>query len=318
MRVVFFGTPELAVPTLAAVAGRHEVVGVVCQPDKPQGRSGTPAPPPVKVYAQAHGLPVHQPAKLNDGSFEAWLRELAPDIGVVAAYGRLLKQPILDAFPRGLLNVHPSLLPKYRGPSPIQSAVLAGEEVTGVSIMRITLEMDAGDVLLQEQVPIDPNESAEDLTARLAQVGATLMLQAMDLVAEGQAQFTPQDPAGVIHCRMFEKRHGAICWECPALTIHNQVRASLPWPVAYCLLDRQVIRIHKTRVAQEEGSGADPAMPGAIVAVGKEGIRVATGEGKLDILQLQSPGKKVLSAEEFLRGRKLTVGQRFTSATDAG
>ena len=317
MRVVFFGTPELAVPTLAAVADRHEVAAVVCQPDQPKGRSGTPAPPPVKEYALAHGLTVHQPAKLNDGTFEEWLRGIAPEIGVVAAYGRLLKQPILDLFPLGLMNVHPSLLPKYRGPSPIQSAVLAGEEVTGVSIMRISLEMDAGDVLLQEQVPIDPNENAGDLTMRLAQSGATMMLKALDQAAAGQANFSPQDPAAVSHCRMFEKRHGAICWECPAKTIHDQVRASLPWPVAYCLLEGQTVRIHKTRVAQEDGSGADPKLPGTIVALGNEGIRVATGQGMLDIVQLQIPGKKVLGAEEFLRGRKLTVGQRFEGATNA-
>lgn len=152
MRTVFFGTPDIAVPTLRAIEALHEVTAVVCQPDRPQGRSKRPVPPPVKVAAEKLGIPVHQPTKLNDGTFEAWLREQAPDVCTIAAYGRILKQPVLDIPPHGWLNVHPSLLPKYRGPSPIRSAVLNGDTVTGVSIMRLVLEMDAGDVLDRKSV----------------------------------------------------------------------------------------------------------------------------------------------------------------------
>ena len=171
MRTVFFGTPELAVPALAAVAAHHNVTAVVCQPDRPKKRSKRPVPPPTKAWAVEHEIPVHQPLKLNDGAFEAWLKEQRPELCAIAAYGRLLKQPILDVPPEGWLNIHPSLLPRYRGPSPIQSAILNGDPVTGVSIMRLTLEMDAGDVLLQEETPVADDDTTESLSARLAQLG---------------------------------------------------------------------------------------------------------------------------------------------------
>ncbi len=307
MRTVFFGTPELAVPSLARAAECSEIAAVVCQPDKPQGRSGTPAPPPVKVWAVEHGIPVLQPAKLNDGTFEAWLREQRPDVCLMAAYGRLLKQPILDVPPLGWLNVHPSLLPRWRGPSPIQTAILAGDAETGVTIMRVILEMDAGDIVLQQTTPIGPDETSEELSARLAVMGADLLAQAMGLVEQGKASATPQDPETVVFCALFNKEDGRIRWDGPAWRIHNRVRASIPWPVAQCLYRGEVCRILRTTPVE---TPAD-APPGTITQVLKDRVLVATGEGQLAILRFQAPGKKPMDMSAFLLGRRIEPGERF-------
>ncbi len=310
MRTVFFGTPELAVPTLKAVAASHEVTAVVCQPDKPQGRSKKLVPPPVKTTAEALGIPVHQPSKLNDGSFEAWLREQQPEICTVAAYGRMLKQPILDIPPQGWLNVHPSLLPRWRGASPIQTALLAGDTETGVSIMRIVLEMDAGDILLQERVPIAPETTHPELSAQLAKLGARMMVEAMELVANGRAEFTPQDPAKVTHSRIITKEDGRIDWTKSAWAIHNQVRALQPWPIAHCQFREQPFRILRSRVV--EANDTPQGAPGEIVAVGKQHLYVATGEGVLELLEVQVPGKRIVQTGEFLRGHRIEAGARFS------
>jgi methionyl-tRNA formyltransferase len=307
VRIVFFGTPDLAVPTLAAVAACHEVVAVVTQPDRPQGRSKTPSPPPVKVWAEAHGLPVHQTDVLNDGAFEAWLRAQAPEICVVAAYGRLLKQPILDVPPLGWLNVHPSLLPRWRGPSPIQTAILAGDAESGVSIMRMILEMDAGDVVLQERTPIGADETAGILTDRLAQLGARMMVTALEQAAAGALHATPQDPALVTHCHLFRKDDGRIRWARPAVELARLVRAAHPWPVAHCLYQGEVVRLHRVAVRGD----ATEAAPGTVVAVERDCVWVATGAGLLGILEFQAPGKRALPMPDFLRGRAIQAGDQF-------
>ncbi len=307
MRTVFFGTPELALPSLAAVAARHEVTAVVCQPDRPQGRSKTPVPPPVKVWALEHGIPVCQPEKLNDGTFAAWLRAQAPELCALAAYGRLLKQPILDIPSKGWLNVHPSLLPRWRGPSPIQTAILEGDAVTGVTIMRLTLEMDAGDILLQESMPIGPEENAAELTERLAEAGAQLLIEGMERVSRGTAEFRPQDNAAAAYCAMFEKQHGQIRWGGTAQAIHNRVRACIPWPVAHCLYRGEVCRIHRSAVVEETAE----ARPGTVTRVEKDRVLVAAGQGQLAILQFQAPGKKALPMGEYLRGHRIEVGEQF-------
>ena len=307
MRTVFFGTPEIAVPTLRAVEALHEVTAVVCQPDRPQGRSKRPMPPPVKVAAEKLGISVHQPEKLNDGEFEAWLRDQAPDVCTIAAYGRLLKQPLLDIPPQGWLNVHPSLLPKYRGPSPIQSAILNGDTETGVTIMRLVLEMDAGDIVLQEKVAIGENETALELAGRLGMLGANLMLKSLRMLEEGRAAFTPQDPAGVVECRMFEKLDGRIRWGMRATEIHNLVRASQPWPIAHCHFHGDVYRIHETRLLD----GPAVAAPGVIEDVRKDCLIVATGEGHIAITGIQAPGKRTMTVDEYLRGHQLGAGDAF-------
>lgn len=311
MRTVFFGTPEIAVPTLRAVEALHDVTAVVCQPDRPQGRSKRPVAPPVKVAAEKLGIPVHQPEKLNDGNFEAWLRDQAPDVCTIAAYGRLLKQPLLDIPRLGWMNVHPSLLPKYRGPSPIQSAILNGDAETGVTIMRLVLAMDAGDILLQEKVSIGDNETALELAGRLGMLGADLMLKSLRLLEEGRATFTPQDPDGIVECRMFEKSDGRIRWAAPARTIHNLVRAAQPWPIAHCHFHDEVYRIHQTRLLD----GPANAAPGVIESIEHDALIVATGEGHIAITGIQAPGKRIMTADEYLRGHKLDAGDTFVDIT---
>lgn len=309
MRTVFFGTPELAVPTLAALAEHHEVTAVVCQPDRPKGRSGKPQPPPVKEWAETHEIPVHQPEKLNDGSFEVWLRAEAPEICTVAAYGRLLRQPILDIPAQGWLNVHPSLLPKYRGPSPIQAAVRHGDAETGVTIMRMILEMDAGNIVLQERTAIDPEENAEELSARLAPMGARLMLEALEQLAQDTLRERPQDPAEVTFCRMLQKEDGRMDWHKSAAELHNQVRACVPWPMAFTELGGEPLRVLRSRVQDIESSGG----AGEITDVEKHAIVVGTGRGVLSLLEVQPAGKKPMNGGEFARGRRLARGMRFGS-----
>jgi methionyl-tRNA formyltransferase len=307
MRIVFFGTPELAVPSVNAVAERHDVVAVVCQPDRPKGRGKKVVPPPVKVWAEAHGVEIHQPTKLNDGAFASWLREKAPDVCAIAAYGRLLKEPILTIPAHGFVNMHPSLLPKYRGPSPIQSALLNGESETGVTIMRLVLEMDAGDVMLQETVPICDDDNGITLTASLAQRGGAMLAAAIDLIAAGRATFTPQDHEKAVHCAKFTKESGRISWGKSAQQIHNLVRAALPWPVAQCRFRGEVYRLHGATVE----SGSPDAPPGTVVAVEKDCIRVATGDGSLAITSIQAPGKRAMDTADFLRGHNVTAGEQF-------
>jgi len=307
MRTVFLGTPALAVPTLAAVAEAHDVAAVVCQPDRPVGRSGKPSQPPVKVWAEAHNIPVHQPTKLNDGSFETLLRDFQPEVGIVFAYGRLLKQPILDVPTHGWVNVHPSLLPRWRGPSPLQSAILHGDATTGVSIMKVALETDAGDLLLQETFPIGPDENAEQLTERVAPICARMLVEALAQIAAGTAQATPQDPAGVTHCTMLTKEHGQLHWKHSARDLHNQIRACVPWPAAQAVLRGQPCKLLGSTLV----AGRADAPPGMVVRVEKNFAVVATGDGLLGITLIQAPGKKPLPMGDYARGARLESGERF-------
>ena len=314
MRVVFFGTPELAVPTLEAVAATHEVAAVVCQPDRPKGRGKKMIPPATKVWAEEHDFPVHQPTKLNDGTFEAWLKDIGAKVGVLVAYGRLLKEPILDAFPHGILNIHPSLLPLYRGPSPIQSAVLNGDAETGVSIMRLEMEMDAGPILLQERVPIGTDNSAVTMSDRLAKLGAEMMVQGLALVASGNAQWTAQDDSAATYCHLIRKTDGAIDWSKSAAALHNLVRGALPWPVAHFGWNNEVYRIHRSESVDEPTN----AEPGTVTKVGKNTLHVATGDGQLAVLDIQAPGKRAMAVGDFLRGHNIEPGTVFDSVKTEG
>lgn len=305
--MLFLGTPDIAVPTLARVHASHEVAGVVCQPDKPVGRRGTPQPPPVKLWALEHGLEVHQPVRLNDGAFAAWIAERRPEAGVLAAYGRILKKPILDAFPQGVLNMHPSLLPRHRGPSPIAGALLEGDQETGVTIMRLSEEMDAGDILLQEAAPIDPEENAGTLGARLAEMGGHLTEAALAELEAGTAVFTPQDHAKATYTRLLHKEDGRMQWSLPARALHNMVRAYTPWPGAQTLWNGQVLRVLRTRMDDEEAA----APPGEVVQVTKSSLRVAAGQGHLYIESVQPPGKRPMEIAAFLQGRLIEAGDRF-------
>ncbi len=307
MRVVFFGTPSLAVPSLKAVAAAHEVTALVCQPDKPQGRSKKPVPPPTKTWAEEHGIELSQPVKLNDGVFEAWLRGQAPEVCVLVAYGRILKQAILDVPFHGFLNVHPSLLPRHRGPSPIQTAIVEGDRETGISIMRLDAGTDTGDMLLHEAIPILSDDTSESLSAKLAKVGAELILDALNLLEAGTAVFEKQDGSLATHTRMYTKDDGRIHWNMRATDIHNRVRAFVPWPVAYSGFDGETVRIYKTRPVDIH----ENKPPGTVLRVNRDDIVVATGEGALAIETIQTPGKRAMPMADFLRGNTVEVGDLF-------
>ena len=311
MRIVFFGTPELSVPALATVARRHELTALVCQPDKPKGRSKTPQPPPAKEWALAHGIEVYQPERLNAGAFEAWLRGQAPDVCCLFAYGRILKQAILDIPEHGFLNVHPSLLPRHRGMSPIQTPIMQGDSVTGVTIMRMDAGMDTGDILLQRETPIRPDDTAVTLGERLARMAAHLLLKALDLVEAGEAEYTPQDENLATYTHRIERETGYIGWDQPARAIHDLVRAMQPWPVAQCRLEGEVCKIHETALTNE------PAMapPGTVVRIEDGRALVAARDKLLGITRFQAPGRKAMPMADFLRGHPLEPGDRFEDMT---
>lgn len=307
MRIVFFGTPQLAVPSLVELNATHDVLAVVCRPDLPVGRSKKLVAPAVKAEAEGLGIEVEQPLKLNDGAFEAWLKEKAPDLCALVAYGRILKQPILEVPTHGFLNLHPSLLPKYRGPSPIQTAILEGETETGITIMRIDAGMDSGDILLQARIEILPNDTAGTLSQRVEKEGATLLCDGVGLVESGQATFSPQRHEEATHSKMFEKSDGRIHWGASAREIHNLVRAANPWPVAHCSFQERIIRIHETKIVEQEVDGA----PGVVMRAENDQIVVATGEGGIALLRIQAPGKKAMSTGDYLRGNSVLPGAMF-------
>ena len=304
MKILFMGTPDFAVPSLRALYGSgEEIVGVVTQPDKPRGRGYVLTPPPVKTYAAAHGLPVFQPARLRDGSFDDTLKALAPELIVVVAYGKILPPHILEAPKYGCINVHGSLLPRYRGAAPIQWAVINGERETGVTIMYMAKELDAGDILHVLKTDIDPQEDAQALTARLAELGAQALSETVEQLRAGTAHRTVQDHSAYTYAPMLTKDMGVIDWTKPAGHIHNQVRGLIPWPCASTELGGATVKIFRTEVLGETGKA-----PGAVAAAGKAGIDVACGDGRLlRILELQPQGGRRMAAADYLRGHPLQV-----------
>jgi methionyl-tRNA formyltransferase len=305
MRIVFMGTPEFAVPSLRALlAAGHEICGVFSQPDKPVGRHQNKLQPtPVKVCALEHNVPVFQPATLRDGTALEQIRELAPELIVVAAYGRILPEEILSLPEKGCINVHSSLLPKYRGAAPINWAVINGETETGVTIMYMAKELDAGDVIAQVKTPIDPEESVEEVHDRLAQLGGELLVQTVERLAHGTAERTAQAPEQVTYAPMLSRALSPIDWNCKVKDIHNKIRGLTPWPAASTdVISGDTIKIYKAHVAD----GRTAAQPGTIVSAGKDGIDIACGDGGiLRVTQLQAAGGKRLSAGDYLRGHPI-------------
>lgn len=305
MNILFMGTPDFAVPSLEAlVAAGHRVVGVFSQPDKPKNRGMKLLPTPVKVCAQAHAIPVFQPAKLRDGTALETIRQLAPDLIVVAAYGRILPQEILD-YPRlGCINVHSSLLPKYRGSAPIHWAILNGDRETGVTIMHMALALDAGDIIAQRATPIDPDETVETLHDRLAQLGAELLVETVDKLAQGTATRTAQEESQVTQAPMLSRALSPMDWTRPARALHDQVRGLIPWPAAVTELGGTRCKIFATTVLEETTGKA----PGSILSADKKGLKVACGGGtvlRIDILQ--ADGGKRMAAADYLRGHPIAV-----------
>ncbi len=300
LRVVFAGTPEFAARALAAlIESPHEVVAVYTQPDRPAGRGRKLRPSPVKALALEHQLPVLQPESLKDPAEQATLAAFKPDVMVVAAYGLLLPQAVLDIPTLGCINIHASLLPRWRGAAPIQRAILAGDAESGITIMQMEAGLDTGPMLLKATTPIGPEENAQGLHDRLAGLGASALLEALAQLPGGELKPEPQNDAEATYAKKLEKGEAAIDWQRPAAGIHRQVRAFNPWPVAQARLAEDALRVWEATVVP--GSGK----PGRVVATGRDGIDVATGDGLLRITRLQLPGGRPLSAAEFLNGRDL-------------
>lgn len=300
------GTPAFAVPSLEKlIEAGHEIVGVFTQPDKPKNRGMKLLPPPVKVCAQEHEIPVYQPTKLRDGTALAQIQALAPELIVVAAYGHILPDEILDYPKLGCINVHSSLLPRYRGAAPINWAILNGDEKTGVTIMHMATELDAGDIITQAETAIDPDEDAETLYQRLADMGGALLISAVEQLAAGTATRTPQEAAGVTLAPMLGRELSPIDWKRSAQEIHNQVRGLIPWPTA--TTDAITGDTMKILVTQQTGEQTG-APAGTVVAAGKQGIDMACGDGKiLRIVELQAAGKKRMKAADYLRGNPISI-----------
>jgi len=316
LRIVFFGTPDFAVPALQALhESRHPVVGVVTQPDRARGRGQHSQPGPVKQFAARHGLTIVQPERLRDEGFLETLRGLNTDLGVVAAYGRILTDAVL-AIPRlGLINVHASLLPRYRGAAPIHRAVMAGETMTGVTIMRVVKALDAGPIVSSAVRPIGESETSAEVERDIARIGARVLVGAVDALAEGRALETPQHEAGATYAHKIDKTDGIIDWSRPAREIHNQIRGLHPWPHAYSDLQGERIILLRSEV-ERELPGARAA-PGTILDAHADQFRVQTGDGVLRLLMLQREGRRPLTAHEFLAGRRIEPGARFLSSRSA-
>jgi len=311
LKVVFFGTPQFAVPTLdALLASAHTVVGVVTQPDRPRGRGQKETDAPVKARAHAAGLELLQPTTLKDPAVVDALAALGADIGVVAAYGKLLTEAVL-AVPRlGMINVHASLLPKYRGAAPVHRSVIAGEEKTGVTIMRVVKALDAGGMLSTVERPIGPNDTSEEVERALATLGATLLVQTLDRLAVGPVPEVAQDDRHATYAHRLTKDDGRVDWAHSAQAIHNQIRGLHPWPHAFAYLDGQRLILLRSTWEPDRTD----AEPGTIVAAHGDELRIATGAGTLLITELQAEGRRASRTREFLAGHRLSRGVRFRSA----
>ncbi len=311
MRVLFLGTPAFAVPTFKRLMqGSHTVVAAVTQPDRPQGRGQKVESSPVKEAARAAGVAVLQPKDPAAPDFLRAVRIAAPDCAIVVAYGRILPRAFLDLFPKGVYNLHASLLPKYRGAAPIQWALINGEPETGVTVFQLDEHLDHGPILFQEKVPIGPQEDGNSLFTKLANLGAEAAAEAMDRIAAGAAQLTPQDESKMILAPRLTKETGKIDWNLDCRQIHHLIRGVQPWPGAFTLLGGEMIKILAASPGPDQNE-AD-AQPGEVVSASPAlGLWVQTGHGQLRIDRLQASGGKPLLAADFLRGHPIPLSTRF-------
>ncbi len=307
MRILFMGTPDFAVDTLQAlIQSRHEVIGVVTQPDRPKGRSGKMQFSPVKETALKNGLAVFQPERVKEKAFVRLLKEMAPDVIVVVAFGQILPKEILQIPKYGCLNVHASLLPKLRGAAPIQWAVIEGEKESGVTIMQMDEGLDTGDILLAQSYTLHPKETGGSLFGRLAKFGGPLVLRTLDDAEEGRLHPVPQKDGQHTYAKMLSKSSGRMDFSKTAAELERLIRGLNPWPSAYCFLDGKMLKIWEADVLSEEAiPEADQAENGEIVAVGRDSFTVKTGDGFLEILSVQLEGKKRMDTGAFLRGYSL-------------
>ncbi len=302
------GTPAFAVPSLEALVTAASVVGVVSQPNKPRGRGLTAAATPIARAAAALDLPLIQPPTLRGHEAHDAIGQWEPDLLVVAAYGKLLPDALLELPTLAPINVHASLLPRHRGAAPIQSAIVAGDAETGITIMRITAELDAGDMLLRRTLPISDDDTGATLTARLATLGGSALAEALAALQRDGLEPEPQDPTSATYAPRLERENGHIDWTEPADLIARKVRAFTPWPSTFTALGKRMVKIVDARAARES---VVEDTPGTIVGIDDTCVRVATGSGTLALVTLQLEGKKALPAPAFARGQRLVVGARF-------
>lgn len=316
MRAVFMGTPAFAVPTLRCLTEDKdtEVVGVVTQPDRRAGRGKKIRFSPVKELAVSCGIPVIQPEKLREEENVQTLRDWNPDVIVVAAYGQILSEEILRIPPMGCINVHASLLPKYRGASPVQQCIIDGCRTTGVTTMYMDRGLDTGDILLQKEIPIDDTDDGESLEEKLAIAGGPLLIETLKGLADGSITPVKQDESESSYVHMYKKSYGLIDWNSSADSIEHKVRGMIPWPGAFTFLKGKTLKIWKSALADTEETGLASGSgyePGTISYVDKKHMLVQTGEGLLSLKEVQLEGKKRMPLEDFLRGCRLSAGDRL-------
>lgn len=310
MKVIFMGTPDFSVGTLEALAeAGHEIVLAVTQPDKPKGRGGKMQYTPVKEAALARDIPVYQPKKIREPECIEELKKYNADIMVVIAFGQILPKEILQMTPYGCINVHASLLPKYRGAAPIQWAVIDGEKFSGVTTMQMNEGLDTGDMILKTEIPLDPKETGGSLHDKLAEAGAKLCVETLKAIEDHTATFEKQGESPTEYARMLDKKLGNIDWNTSAVQIERLVRGLNSWPSAYTHWDKKVVKIWR---AKAEADGTVKAEPGTVLSVEKDSFTVQTGDGVLRVLELQIPGKKRMDTGAFLRGYTIESGVKFT------
>jgi methionyl-tRNA formyltransferase len=308
MRIVFMGTPEVAAFSLERLFEAPEpVVGVVTQPDRPAGRGRKTILSPVRRAAEIRGVPTLAPEKIRDPSFFDVLSKWTPDLIVVVAYGRILPRQILELAPHGCLNVHYSLLPKYRGAAPVPWAIIGGEEKSGVTTMRLVEKMDAGPIFLQREISVAPNDTTASLQAKLAPVGAELLVETIAELKAGNLTPQAQDESKVTYAPVLKKEDGLIDWNLPAVSIERRVRGFNPWPSAYTYLVGNLLKIHRARVIEM----AEKAAPGEVLKADKDGLWIATGAGALSLEEVQLENRKKMTAREFLNGTRVEKGARL-------
>lgn len=301
MRVAFLGTPEFALPVLQTLIDRGDTIAVFTQPDRPVGRKAILTPPPVKVLAQSHGIPVFQFEKIRSAEGVAALSAFAPDLAVTAAFGQLLSADNLAIPKFGTINVHGSLLPKYRGASPIQTAILNGDTMTGVTTMFTDIGMDTGDILLKKEIAIDPDDTSETLSKKLSEAGALLLKETLSRLEAGTLVRIPQNNDEASKCRLIRKEDGKLDFSKTTQQVHNRVRAMNPWPVAFASLDGQPLKFFETQLCDF----APDALPIGTLKVMQKKLYVRCADGYLEIRSLQCPGKKRMAAESYLCGSDL-------------
>lgn len=312
LRVLFMGTPDFAVASLEMLVENTDVIGVVTQPDKPKGRGHKLAPPPVKVFANECNIPVYQPVKVKDEVFLAELFKLNPDIIIVVAFGQILPKKILDLPKYGCVNVHASLLPKYRGAAPIEYSIINGETKTGITTMYMAAGLDTGDMLLKEEVEITEDMTADELRECLKTVGAKVLKETLEKITIGDIKPIAQDDALSSYAPMITKETGKIDWNKSSKEIHNLVRGLNSTSVAYAKLSGEVFKIWRTKLLKNAFDLSDNSMEkGSILKTNDEGILVKTGDGTILITELQTAGKKRMSAKDFLRGNKINLPAKF-------